>query len=284
MSRNESVPFQLLRNEELILAARPHPLAFLGLMLFWLFIAGLGAAHIHYRPIVMGAVLDPAPVGWLVSWVRQADFLVSHAYDVIWFASLLLPLVVMAVFRVNFGYVLTLLGLLAANFLLQWKVEPRLGLPAGTHAHLENYLLIAVGVIGVIGVEFFRRGHRYYLTTHRMVARFGSLKVSERSTLYSKIEDLVLQQGPLGKIFGFGTVIPITSTGLGMGQDLAIAGAQAGAGKGPLSAGLFAAGGKIQNVPRDLSIYVLYKIKNPAHARNLILQEMSARERPRAEA
>ena len=261
--------------EEAMLVTRPHPLAMLDLMLFWLFIAGLGVVfRLYYDDITGYFSKNVVPIGAL-------DFLSKNAYDVVWFAALLLPLVIMAVFRINFGYVIVLLLLLAARALIWWKAEEVLGIKPEPHPHLENYLLMAVGVIGVIGVELFRRGHRYYLTTMRLVARFGTLRTSERSTLYSKIDDLMLQKTILGRLFNFGTVIPITSTGLGMGQDLAIAGAQASAGKGPVGAGLFAAGGKAKNVPRELSIYVLFRIKQPEHARNLILEEMQARERPR---
>ena len=272
MAKKISVPFEPLPGEEVLLITRPHPLAMLDLMTFWLCLAALGAVYIVYYQRLSA----------FLAGTVHFEFLVSHAYDLIWFASILVPLIIMAVFRINFGYVLTLLALMAGNIFLQWKVAPRLGLSPVEHAHLENYMLIAAGLIGVAGVELFRRGHRYYLTSHRIVARFGSLKVSERSALYSKIDDLLLQKGLLGGVLNFGTVIPITSSGLGMGQDLALGGAAIGGGKAGVGGGLFAAGGKAKNVPRALSIYVLFKIKKPEAARNLILQEMQARERPRA--
>jgi len=271
MSQNISIPFQLLPGEELLLMKRPHPLAMLDLMLFWLSLALLGWLYIIYYPQLSA----------LLKGKVQIDFLVKHTYDVFWFVSIMLPLVIMAIFRISFGHVLTLLALIAGNILLQWKVEPHLGLSKGAHAHLENYMLIAAGLFGMVAVEIFRHGHRYYLTSKRIVARFGILKVMERSTLYSKIDDLILQKGVLGGMLNFGTVIPITSSGLGMGQDMAMGGAAVGGGKGGIGAGLFAAGGKAKNVPRALSIYVLFKIKNPEEARNLILQEMQARELPR---
>ena len=271
MSQNISIPFQLLPGEELLLMKRPHPLAMLDLMLFWLSLALLGTLYIIYYPQLSAMLKGKV----------QIDFFVKHTYDVFWFVSILLPLIIMAIFRISFGYVITLLALIAGNIILQWKVEPHLGLAKGAHAHLENYMLIAAGLFGMIAVEVFRRGHRYYITSKRIIARFGILKVMERSTLYSKIDDLILQKGLLGGMLNFGTVIPITSSGLGMGQDLAMGGAAVGGGKSGIGAGLFAAGGKAKNVPRELSIYVLFKIKNPEEARNFILQEMQARELPR---
>lgn len=261
-------PFPLMDGEEILIETRPHPLAMLDLMLFWLFIGGLGVGFTVYFPELQARLTEAV----------KLEIFARYSYEIIWFASLILPLVIMAVFRINFGYVITLLLLIAGNLYLRFKVAPRYGLE---DARLENLMLMAVGVVGILGVELFRRGHRYYVTTHRIVARFGSLRVSERSTLYSKIDDLMLQQTILGKLLNFGTVIPITAAGLGMGQDLAIAGAGAGAGKAGLKAGVFAAGGKAKNVPRELSIYVLFRVSDPDEARNVILEEMEARERPR---
>jgi hypothetical protein len=266
-------PFQLMEDEELMLVTRPHALAMLGLQFFWLFIGALGIAFKVYYPDIIAYFHGVVPV-------PLPEFVVKHAYDIVWIACLLLPLIIMAVFRINFGYVIVLLLLIAGRVFIWWKGESVLGIKADVH--LENYLLMAVGAIGIVGVELFRRGHRYYLTTMRIVSRFGLASVTERSTLYSKIDDLMLQKTILGGIFNFGTVIPITATGLGMGQDLAIAGAAAGAGKGPIGASLFAAGGKAKNVPRELSLYVLYRIPKPEPARTMILEEMQARERPRA--
>jgi membrane protein YdbS with pleckstrin-like domain len=261
-----------MQDEELLIAARPHPLAMFGLMVFWLGVGLLGLIYIiYYKDITEG----------LQAKVKF-EFIARHTYDFIWIASILAPLIVMAVFRINFGYVLVLLLLIVGRVLIWWKGKDWLGLPGEPYPHLENMMLIVVGAIGAIGVEVFRRGHRYYITSSRIVARFGMLRITERSTLYSKIDDLMLQKGVLGSIFNFGTVIPITSSGLGMGQDMAIAGAAAGAGKGAVGAGLFAVGGKAKNVPRELSIYVLYRIKWPEEARDLILEEMAAREGPRA--
>lgn len=268
----EKAPFPLMSGERLLLLTRPHPLAMLGLTAFWLALGGLGFVFLVYYPAVE-AELNAR---------LHLTFLAERGYDVIWFLAILVPLVVMAIFRINFGYIITLIFLLVGKIAIRWKLAPWLGDLAPPH--LENFMLMGVGLLGMFGCEVFRRGHRYYLTTRRIVARFGSFRVSERSTLYSKIDDLILQQSIVGKLCGFGTVIPITSTGLGMGQDLAIAGAGVGAGKAGLNAGLFAAGAKGKNVPRELSIYVLYRIKHPAQARDLILEEMSARERPRRKA
>lgn len=266
-------PFTLMEDEELLLETRPHPLAMAGLMLFWLFIMAVGVFFMIYKPWFSQEVENLLKFDF-----PGRDFIINHTYNVMWVLALLVPLVVMAVFRINFRYVLTLIALIGISILLRWKVEPTLELDPGQHAHLENLLLIAAGAMGVFGVEIFRRGHRYYLTNKRIVAHFGNIKTSERSTLYSKIDDLILQVNLLGKLFNFGTVIPVTSTGLGMGQDMAIAGAGAGAGKMGAGAGLFAAGGKAKNVPRELSIYVLYRVPDPDEARNLVMEEMQARE------
>ena len=42
---------------------------------------------------------------------------------------------------------------------------------------------------------------------------------SERQVRYNHIEDIKMEQGIFGTIFGFGTVLPLTGSGLGTGTD-----------------------------------------------------------------
>ncbi|MBI2568471.1 MAG: PH domain-containing protein [Candidatus Schekmanbacteria bacterium] len=263
---SERLPFALATGEHLLCATRPHVFAMVGLMLFWLGTAALGASFIIWRDDLL-LVPTRLPLGELLS---------SHFYSVVWFTAVLVPMVVMALRQVRFGYVLTLLALTAGHLLLRCYVEPQLALPH--YPHLENLMLIAVGLLGVVGCEIFRRGHRYYVTSHRIIARFGRLRLSERNTFFSKIDDLLLSRSLFGRLVGFGTVIPVTATGIGMGQDLAVAGVDVRGGSRLAGAGLFAAGGKTVNVPRELSMYVLYKIPAPERVRNLIIEQMHRRE------
>ena len=52
----------------------------------------------------------------------------------------------------------------------------------------------------------------------------------ERQVRYNHIEDIKLSQSIFGRFFGFGTVIPLTGTGLGTGTDEAMLASGVGSG------------------------------------------------------
>jgi len=84
-------------------------------------------------------------------------------------------------------------------------------------------------------------------------------RVRERTLRYEKITDIEASQGIIGKIFGFGNIIPITPSGFGMGQDEAFAGGGVEAKK---KIGLFgfAGGSRGVNTPRTRSYYELHGV------------------------
>jgi membrane protein YdbS with pleckstrin-like domain len=260
--------FQPLQDERMILTKKPHPFAMLDISSFWLLLSGIGVAHFIYYP----------EIATLLRTYLHFDFAVRHTYHLMWFLSVLVPLTIMAIFRVSFRYISVLLLLVVANIALQWKVAPRLNIPLEAHPHLGSYLLIIVGLIGIAGSEVYRRGHRYFITNKRVISRFGVLRRSERMVLYSKIDDLLTQKGGFGGLFNFGTVIPITSSGIGTGQDSAHGGAMVGGGKMGLGAGMFAGGSKSQTVPRALAAYVVFKVSNPEEVAQIIIENMEKRE------
>lgn len=148
-----------------------------------------------------------------------------------------------------------------------------------TITEISNYWLILVSFTGLFLANSYRRSHRYYITNRRIITRFGFWITRERDLLYSKIDDLVAHQGLLGKIFGFGTLIPISASGIGTGSDQAIwmAGAEQKLPVGP-SLKITMGGGRTVTVPRAPSFYSLYGVPNPEYLRNIMLKEMEKRE------
>ena len=55
---------------------------------------------------------------------------------------------------------------------------------------------------------------------------------SVRRILYSNFTDVIVQQGPIGSIMGYGNVVPLTGSGLGLGEETI--GISAGAAGGAL--------------------------------------------------
>jgi hypothetical protein len=106
---------------------------------------------------------------------------------------------------------------------------------------------IAVSIIGFLIVELYRRSHKYIITNLRIIFKGGVLTKRERTIRYDKIADIDAQQGILGQIFGFGTIIPISESGLGLGSDksLAAAGVEVGGKRGKFF-GLVGGGKEVQ--------------------------------------
>ena len=84
-------------------------------------------------------------------------------------------------------------------------------------------LTIFIGVLGFFVIDYYRRGFNYILTNLRLVISKRFITIEERTVRYSSIEDVSVQQGIIGRILNFGTVIPITASGVGTGSDESIA-------------------------------------------------------------
>jgi len=67
--------------------------------------------------------------------------------------------------------------------------------------------------------EAYRRGHVYVITNRRTIVKKGFIRKNERDITYSKITDIQVEQGILGRLFNYGTVTPLSASGLGLGAD-----------------------------------------------------------------
>lgn len=125
----------------------------------------------------------------------------------------------------------------------------------------------------VLWVELDRRSHRYILTNLRVIFRGGVLVTHERQLRFESITDLDGQQGLLGQMLGYGTLIPVTQSGFGLGADTSQAlvgmglggkmgakapGGETGAGAG---IGVAAGGGKEVQVGRARSFHQLTGVR-----------------------
>ena len=122
------------------------------------------------------------------------------------------------------------------------------------------YYTISVSIFGFLLVELFRRSHKYIISDQRLVFRGGIVTKKERTLRYDKVTDINSQQGILGQIFGFGTIIPISQSGFGLGSDSSFAagGVELGEKKARFL-GLFGGGKEVQT-PRARSYYELHGV------------------------
>jgi hypothetical protein len=113
-------------------------------------------------------------------------------------------------------------------------------------------LLTSVPALGWAEVQ--RVSHSYVLTNLRIMFRGGTMVTMERQIRYEAISDLDGKQSVFGRIFGYGTIIPITQSGFGLGNDTSQANIMVGGGaaKGGVAGGIGvqAGGGKEVAVAR----------------------------------
>jgi membrane protein YdbS with pleckstrin-like domain len=215
-------------------------------------------------PVLWGAVLlwlFHAPV-----WDDINLGIESGMATLIWGTGLVLCGIVASLLFVRWRIMLGYAAIIGMGLILGWYGDvldaARVYLPAYT---------ITLFVTGLPLVEMYRRSHRYFLTNLRVVLRGGILRVKERCLRYEKITDIDASQGILGKIFGFGTIIPITHSGFGMGDDASFAalGAETTP-KKRLGFFGFVGGSRSVNTPRARSYYELHGVCPYGEIRTLL--------------
>ncbi len=237
---------------------RPHPLAFSGLYVLWVYIAGVSLFYILGKDVVVSSASSIPVIGSSVA---------GAAHLILWGVLILIPLIIVSVVKITWKYLLLgiLTGIVAPAVMAYfgWPTYPWLGA-----------LGLITAILGTVFTELHRRAHVYYITDRGIVMEYkGLTKTVRREVLYSQITDIVMEKGLLGKIFGFGNVIPITGSGLGLGADTANVGVGVGGGKG-VKGGVIVMGGRGVNVPRSRTFLMLYAVPKPEEAYNAIIEAM----------
>ena len=138
-------------------------------------------------------------------------------------------------------------------------------------------LTAMVGLIGLFSVDFYRRSFTYYLTDNRIVLQSSFLmNRSERQVRYNHIEDIKMEQGIFGTIFGFGTVLPLTGSGLGTGSDESMVAGGTGTEVKGMSLGI---GGAARNSSRSVRHNphdCLFGVSSPSKVRDMITENIQS--------
>ncbi len=249
------VKLQLLENEKVEKKLTPHPLSFLNLHLLWLI------------PVLWGIFLAWFFNSAYWSGVGSADKWLSV---LLWGVGILLLGIAFSIAFIRWRIFFSFALIVVLGIVLLWKWN----LWGNVHIFLTLYTIL-IFLSGLPVVEAYRRSHRYVLTDMRIILRGGIFRVRERSLRYEKITDIDASQGIIGKIFGFGNIIPITPSGFGMGQDEAFAGGGVEAKK---KVGIFgfAGGSRGVSTPRTRSYYELHGV-HPYREVRALLEDMIQR-------
>lgn len=131
----------------------------------------------------------------------------------------------------------------------------------------KSAILFFSAVLGLILVNFYRRGHRFILTNYRIIAIKRFIGKETREVMYDKISDVYVHQGPLSRIFNYGTIIPITESGFGLGEDVSLTVISVGAAINSRSAGASVGGKRSTSRPRAATYFSLYGVPDPRKVR-----------------
>ncbi len=265
----------LLRGEEMKMQLKPHFFSFFHLyVIFFLLLVWAYVIHDFFdahkfQDFRFYDIIIKIP---FVNEVLAGAIIWSLALFVVGFIAryLFMDAGGQSIFRLYSG--LAILGIIVLSY-HQWKMED-------TEAFGLWFIpgiTAAVGLIGLLSVDAYRRSFTYYLTDNRIVIQGNFLmNRSERQVRYNHIEDIKMEQGIVGTILGYGTVLPLTGSGLGTGSDESMIIAGSGAEVKGLGIGLL--GGsrtsskRIRHNPHDC----LYGVPQPSKVRDLITENIQS--------
>ncbi len=272
----------LLHGEKVDVVTRPHALSFARYHLFaaYLFAVAAFLAWFHsylitHKPLLDALGLTDTAFG--TTGIATADVVLLVLFWVILLLSGF-GIGVLWVSKAPLVYIV-LVGAAGTALEILFLAQYESALVQG--AMVKLVLLCVASVISIVLTEVYRRGHVYVITNYRIVAKKGFIGKEEREIMYDKITDIYVSQGILGRIFNFGTVIPVSSSGFGLGEDSAQAFiASTTSFKKHRIGGGFSGGRSVQR-PRAATYFSLHGIPNPKRIRIVIgNRQLEAKEAP----
>lgn len=270
------IPFALEPQEDLIVNTRPIFLSFFQFYLPSLYLVGVSVFFLAHRtPVIADAI--PVP------FVGQVGFDANYWVLV---ASIIIPAIAYSFIKLNLRYVISALLLIALSLYLRYKIlptskmlAPEDSLEFWMYHRIELFVFLFFGSVGLLVTEWYRRSHLYVVTNARIYTSAGVLSKKERTLPISKINDISVHKGILGTIFGFGTLIPVTASGIGMGSDFALlAGTVSKRFFGFPTVGLSIGGGHSIQLPKTRTHDALFGIMRPNVVRERIMKVLVNRE------
>jgi PH (Pleckstrin Homology) domain-containing protein len=217
-----------------------------------------------------------AALGWMVFTLYGG----SAAASVPWYGELAIYWLLLMVPAVGAGVlwiskqpvIYSALAGVAGTLLAAWVMSTTVTIPSvlggyfGNTATLGNSLPAFLGLAAVIGfvfVQAYRRGHHYIITPRRIILAKTFWGRTSREIHYDKIADLIVTTSFWGRRLHYGTVIPVSESGLGLGGDISGVAAGGTVKIRNLTVGGAVIGGREVNVPRAATYYELYGVHDP---------------------
>ena len=249
MAKEEEI---FLKNEHVEKILTPHPLSFMGLQSLWLFI------------LLWGVLL------WWVSISSQYASIFSNQLIFLgtWWGVTVLAGIIASLIAIRWRILFFYVGILLLGTIILWQTGWINDI--GTVKTFVLVYSIAISALSALAVFAYVKSHRYIITDLRIIFKGGIIKKRERTLRYDKITDVDGEQGILGQIFGFGTIIPITQSGFGLGSDQTFAAGGVEAQGKKIGIFGFAGGSKEVKTPRTRSYYELHGVYPYREIRKLV--------------
>jgi hypothetical protein len=130
-------------------------------------------------------------------------------------------------------------------------------------------LIVLLGALFLLATYYYSGAFTYYLTNKRIVIYRKFITISTRQIQYDDLSDVVVDVGIVGRIVGFGNVIPVTKSGLGLGTT----GWHAGAGYGRVPGPIVVGGPSSATVRAVASPSTcIYGVRDPFSVKDLIFK------------
>ncbi len=294
-SNRRDSALRLLDGEKVFEKITPHFLSFYNLYFIWVYLMLLSGVILLYYDVLIDNlkwILSGAtgvfklPFGdlgmlsevgffsniqlFLYVLMGQASYIINSSefiLAILWLVPIAFFSTVFSILRIEWKWILVMIGVGAASILITFLLE----LPGES----VYYISIIISILGCVGVDLYRRAHRFYITNYRIITELKFLGVKQNTLSYDKINNLIVEQSLIARIFDFGTVIPITASGLGMGEDSAsvsIGAAGRLGGKGFIGGAV--TGGRSIDIPRTRSQYALFGVSNPKRIYHILSKFM----------
>lgn len=253
----------LLKGEKVLLETKPHPLSFLSLYVYFIYFIIVNGLILYYWDSFV-SYISSSFIGALGS-----TFVIG-SIGLIWWIVNIIPAFILSIVRISWRWVITyfIFALILSLLTIYHYIS------------IQNmfHIMVALAVMGILLVDVYRRAHHYYITNYRIITYSGFMGTKVRDIFYNRITDVVLEQGFVGRVFNFGSVIPLTAAGIGTGRDTASVSVGVGGGEktpiGELGGGIAVTGGKDVTVPRGRSSFILFGVPDPSKVRNVIVENM----------
>lgn len=275
--------FDLLKDERVDAYLKPHPLSFLKYY-FANFYLILLAIALHFLYLRLHELMElntgfASFLNLLFGFIPTMDA-ESLFFLIVFWLILVLSGLLMGVLWVSKAPLIYMLLIALAGTLVEVYSPIPQYLAFIPKATIKIWLLGFFAFIGFILTESYRRGHKYFLTNYRIITVKKFIGKEVREVMYDKIADIYVDQGLLGRIFNYGTIIPVTESGFGLGENASLAYVSATPIKrSGISVGF--GGKKGVSRPRAATYFSLYGVSNPRKVRAIIVnRQLETKEAP----